>query len=83
VVGDGPLDLVFALAYSTHLELNWEWPALRRVPPSSWPVTIDADKLTILRRTCRGGCYRQGISIGHEGPRPRRNTTISVFLPRR
>ncbi len=30
VVGDGPLDLVFAPAYSTHLELNWEWPAYAR-----------------------------------------------------
>src|SRR5437762_2328376 len=26
VVGGGPLDLVFAPAYSSHLELNWEWP---------------------------------------------------------
>jgi class 3 adenylate cyclase/pimeloyl-ACP methyl ester carboxylesterase len=30
VVGHGPLDLVFAPAYSTHLELNWEWPPYAR-----------------------------------------------------
>jgi len=30
VMGEGPLDLVYAPAYSTHLELNWEWPPYAR-----------------------------------------------------
>src|SRR6266542_1665625 len=30
VVGEGPLDLVYAPAYSSHLELNWEWPPYAR-----------------------------------------------------
>jgi pimeloyl-ACP methyl ester carboxylesterase/class 3 adenylate cyclase len=30
VVGDGPIDLVLALGYATHLELQWESPAFAR-----------------------------------------------------
>ena len=30
VVGDGPLDLVLVLGFATHLELQWESPALAR-----------------------------------------------------
>src|SRR5438445_6162905 len=45
VVGDGPLDLVFAPAYSSHLELNWEWSAygqfLRRLAAFSRLLLFD------------------------------------------
>jgi pimeloyl-ACP methyl ester carboxylesterase len=31
VVGAGPFDLVFAPGYSSHLEINWEWPSYARM----------------------------------------------------
>jgi hypothetical protein len=69
VVGGGPLDLVFAPAYSTHLELNWEWPAyagfLHRVGPSRLMPTSSPS----CAAPVAGGFYRQGVSSGHEDPR--------------
>ena len=28
VIGDGPIDLVLALGFTTHIEMQWEWPPM-------------------------------------------------------
>jgi hypothetical protein len=50
VVGDGPIDLVLVLGFVTHLELQWESPALAR--------SLQADQLILTPDPLRQARYR-------------------------
>jgi len=41
VVGDGPIDLVFAQGWATHLELAWEIPAMARPKGPLYEPTME------------------------------------------
>ena len=79
VIGDGPLDLVFAMGWVSHLEYFWKEPSfarfLRRLASFSRLILFDKRGTGLSDRVAaRGGRLRIESARGH-------GTTLIAELP--